>query len=178
MKENRSHGYQPRPWLLLSHGPRHTLGNSLDPDDVMPLWARAGHSDLPGSDCNMAFWHKQGHRVWPWSWASIWTLMAPRSVDINRDPNSATISDADIVSFSSKGSDFIIATGGRTSHSDWYGLLSSMALRQQYCPRWQPRFLAWPLIVSGVMDINPDSGCRSATDSDIALSFNLAKMSP
>lgn len=66
----------------------------------------------------------------------------------------------------SLGPDATMAHCGSSGHSDLYGPITSS--RQ---PR--PQAFSWPLVVSEVMDINRDPGCRNATNPNMAPHHSL-----
>lgn len=79
---NMSHGHQPRPWLLLGHGPRQGHNSSLA---LVPC-GYTGHLNCYGFHSSKTLGHKHSHRTQPRPWASAWPLLASWATDIT-SPN-------------------------------------------------------------------------------------------
>lgn len=107
-----------------------------DPDNTMAPGDSTGHSYQLGLSVNTVLRHQHGHRLWPRPWVAIWLLMALQTRDINSHSDNDRTMDLDMVLGSSLGQDVTMAPRSNAGHQDGHDPCGTMALRQQYGPRW------------------------------------------
>ena len=104
----------------------------------------------------MAHRHPHGHRLEPRLQASVWSFVATWARDNNTNSSCARTMYTEMALGSRTGQDVTMTLGGSTGHSDLHSPHGSVAPEHQYGSWLLLLASAWPLMVSGAMDINTD----------------------